>query len=214
MTIPTEAFQPIIDELRRKPLSDNKYRLIAGHGKSQTFGVVNRRSLPADYSRLCWLRPYLYKLLLEFGDKYVTVPYTSITVNQNYRAKAHKDKGNVGPSFLVAFGDYTGGDLKLWESDEEHSVDVRQPLVRDFSQVLHEVAEFQGERFSLVYYTLEPRNFKNQPPLVLPPPSVIPWGSKWAFKRGDVVIKNGLPHPLKGRKVVAKSSEPVTLVFS
>jgi len=212
MTIPPEAFTPIIDELRRKPLSDNKYRLLAGAGKSQTFGVVNRRSLPADYSRLCWLRPYLYKLLLDFAAKYVTIPYTSITINQNYRAKPHKDRGNVGPSFLVAFGDYTGGDLRLWE-DEEVCVDVRTPLIKDFSKVLHGVEPFEGERYSLVFYTLDPRTFKNQPALTLPPPSVIPCGNKWLFKRGDVVIKNGLPHPLKGRKVVVKTQDPVTVAF-
>lgn len=213
MVIPAEAFQPIIEELIRRPLETNKYRLKSGLGKSQCFGVVNRRSMPPDYSRNCWTRPYLYKLLLEFAEKYVTIPYTSITVNQNYKAKAHKDKGNKGESFLVAFGNYTGGNLKILEGELMGEHDVRTPLITDFSKILHEVQEFQGERYSLVFYTINPTNLQNAP--TLPPPSVIKSGNKFYFKRGDEIIKDGLPHPLKGRTVgITKVYEPVLVSFT
>lgn len=213
MSIPQEAFQGIINELTRRPLETNKYRLTSGAGKSQTFGLVNRRSLPCDYSRLCWLRPLLYKLLLEFAEKYVTIPYTSITINQNYKAKAHKDKGNKGESFLVSFGNYTGGNLKILEGPLQGEHDVRTPLITDFSKVLHEVQDFQGDRYSLVFYTIDARNFKDAE--TPPPPSVIQSGNKYFFKRGDVVIKDGLPHPLKGRMLtIKKVNEPVVVSFT
>ena len=199
MSLPPEAFQDIIQELTRRPLETNKYRNKAGEGRSQAFGLVNRRSLPADYSRLCWLRPYLYKLLLEFAVKYVKIPFTSITVNQNYKAAAHRDKGNKGDSFLVAFGDYTGGRLKVLEGGLAGEHDIRHtPLITDFSKVLHEVEDFQGDRYSLVFYTLDPKEFEG---FVMPPePSVVQIGQKYFFKRGEEIIKGGLPHPLKGRK--------------
>ena len=112
MMIPKTEFQAIISELQRQPLQENKYRLQSGGGKSQAFGVVNRRCLAPDYSRQCWLRPYLYKLLVDFGNKHVKdISWNAITVNQNYKADKHYDKHNLGPSFLVAFGDYTGGEL-------------------------------------------------------------------------------------------------------
>ena len=79
--IPAEAFSDILLELERQPLQENMYRDKAGAGRSQAFLIVNRRCLPPDYSRQCWLRPKLLYLLKEFADKYVTLPYNAITVN-------------------------------------------------------------------------------------------------------------------------------------
>jgi hypothetical protein len=50
--IPKEAFKDIVEELQKRPLAVNKYRDKAGVGRSQTFGLVNRRCLPVDHSRL------------------------------------------------------------------------------------------------------------------------------------------------------------------
>jgi len=207
--IPSEQdFAPIINELTRQPLPTNLYRNKAGPGRSQAFGVVSRRCLPPDYSRLCWQRPYLYKLLLDFGTKFVTIPYTSITLNQNYAASKHRDKGNVGPSYLVAFGTYTGGALTIHEGDLSGQKDVRTPLITDFSKVFHSVEPFEGQRYSLVFYTAK----KSEG---LPPPSVEQVDGSWVFKRGDEIVK-GLPHPLKGRTrpVMSKVDTDVSVSFS
>lgn len=207
--IPSEQdFAPIINELTRQPLPTNLYRNKAGPGRSQAFGVVSRRCLPPDYSRLCWQRPYLYKLLLDFGTKFVTIPYTSITLNQNYAASKHRDKGNVGLSYLVAFGTYTGGALTIHEGDLAGTHDVKTPLITDFSKVFHSVEPFEGQRYSLVFYTAK----KSEG---LPPPSVEQVDGSWVFKRGDEIVK-GLPHPLKGRTrpVMSKVDTDVSVSFS
>lgn len=185
-------FSEIIKELERQPIQMNKYRTTAGDGRSQAFGVVGRRGLPPDYSRNSWLRPYLYKLLLEFGAKHITHPFTSITVNQNYKAAPHRDKGNVGISTVVAFGEYEGGELEIFEGEKKGVWDARQPVVTDFSKALHSVRDFTGNRYSLVFYTA--KKSEN-----LPLPSVKEVNGKLAFFRGDEQVK-GLPHPLKGRK--------------
>jgi len=188
---PTEAdFKDIIAEMRRRRLYVNRYRKIVGEGRSQTFGVVSRRCLPQDYSRQCWTRPYLYKLLLDFGKKFVShIPWTSITVNDNYKASPHYDTGNIGESYLIGFGDYTGGSLRCHNTDLSGCHDVKyKPLLTDFSKVLHSVEDWEGERFSLVFYTI------THPPL--PPPSVRQEGGKWVFYRGDELC-TGLPHPLR-----------------
>ena len=195
--IPSEAFQPLLEELRRKPLDTNFYRNSAGAGQSQAFGIVNRRSLSPDYSRNCWRRPYLYKLLLEFGEKYVPFDFTSITVNQNYKCNPHYDKSNGGESFLVSFGFYEGGELEILEGESKGKYDIRhKPILDDFSLILHQVLPFKGERYSLVYY-----NFFN-PKWVLdvPPPSVIEEDGVYKFKRGDKVIEEGLDHFMWGNK--------------
>ena len=189
--IPEDAFSAILEELQRKPLAVNAYRKKSGEGRSQAFGVVNRRCLPPDYSRQCWQRPYLYKLLLDFAAKYVDISYNAITVNQNYQAAPHYDRGNVGDSFLVAFGPYSGGNLKLHQGPSLEVKDIRhKPIVGNFSTTLHSVEPFQGSRYSLVFYTL-----RNTP--ALPPPSVVQEGGIWRFKRGEETITRGLPHPLQ-----------------
>ena len=178
-------------EIERLPIPINKYRPCSGDGRSQAFGVVNRRCLPPDYSRQCWTRPYLYKLLLDYGAANVPIPFTSITVNQNYKAEAHRDKGNIGESFLVAFGDYTGGELEIHEGPLKGLYDVRTPIVTDFSKILHSVKDFSGTRYSLVFYTAK----KSEG---LPPASVEMQENKYVFLRGGQVCK-GLDHPLKNR---------------
>ena len=207
--IPASEFKDIIYELKRQSLPLNAYRNTSGKGLSQAFGVVGRRCLPPDYSRMCWLRPYLYKLLLDFAEKHVKIPFTSITLNQNYKADPHKDKGNVGESFLVAFGDYQGGELEIHEGELKGLHDVRTPIITDFSKILHSVKDFTGERYSLVFYTAR----KSES---LPPPSVREVAGKYVFFRGDEQIK-GLPHPLKGRKREIKMNieiKEISLDFS
>ena len=209
-TIDSSAFDDIITELKRQPLQKNEYRTKAGSGRSQAFGVVGRRCLLPDYSRQCWLRPYLYKLLLDFGEKYVQIPWNAITLNQGYKADKHRDKHNRGDSFLVAFGDFTGGDLMIHEGDLSGNHCIRhQPIITDFSKVLHSVADFEGERYSVVYYYFEMPRMKP-----LPPPSVKMDNGVWYFYRGEQKIhkKTGLPHPLRGRnKKVEEPPEPITI---
>ena len=196
--LPASAFQAIKEELERQPLNLNRYRKVAGDGRSQAFGVVGKRCMPPDYSRQCWRRPYLYKLLLDFASEHVHIPFNSITVNQNYKAGKHYDKNNIGQSFLVAFGDYTGGELQIHEGDLSGSHDIRcKPVVADFSKILHSVSDFQGNRYSLVFYQYSDDRW---PTPDLPPPSVVLDDGKWKFKRGDKIIerREGLPHPLRG----------------
>jgi hypothetical protein len=197
--IDPEEFADIIKELERRPIENNKYRKKSGEGRSQTFGVVNRRCLAPDYSRQNWLRPYLYKLLLDFGKKHVSIPFNAITVNQNYRASAHRDRGNIGESYLVAFGKYSEGELEIQEGPLKGLHNVKcTPLITDFSKVLHEVKSFTGNRYSLVYYQLSiNKKFKNN---VIPPCSVEMIDGVWKFKRGDEVCE-GLPHPLRKHEI-------------
>lgn len=206
-----DAFKEIQEELEKRPLIVNKYRDTAGEGRSQTFGIVNRRCLPVDYSRQNWLRPKLYYHLQEFAKKYVDISYTSITVNQNYRSLPHRDKGNQGQSFLVAFGSYSGGDLLIHEGDLSGSHSVWcTPIKTDFSKVLHSVQHFTGTRYSLVFYTLKPTKMPSEP---LPKATVIFEDGKYWFKRGDKIItpKTGLDHPLRGRKKEEKRGSMTTI---
>ena len=210
--IPPDAFQEILEELERRPLQTNKYRITAGDGKSQSFGIVNRRCLPVDYSRQNWLRPKLLFHLQEFAKKYVDLSWTSITVNQNYQSAPHRDKGNLGSSYLVAFGDFQGGELQIHEGDLSgcHNIKYR-PIKTDFSKVLHSVKDFTGNRYSLVFYTLKPTKMPDTP---LPKGEAVLIDGNYVFKRGDKIInpKEGLEHPLRGRK--KEKEKPMTVIES
>lgn len=213
MEIPAEAFSKIIEELVKRPLQINEYRKKVGDGRSQAFGLVHRRSAPVDFSRLCWKRTYLYSLLLEFAAEYVKIPWTSITLNQDYKAGPHFDKHNTGPSFLIAFGEYTGGDLRVHTAGEWQGLhDVRhKPLVMDFTTNLHSVEDYVGHRYSLVFYQIQ------KIPPGIPAGSVKKEGNKYFFYRGEEKIIDGLPHALKGRKKEPKGVQiggPVVVSFS
>lgn len=198
--IPPEAFKEILEELERLPIPVNKYRDVAGAGRSQTLGLVNRRCLPVDWSRQCWLRPKLFFHLQEFAAKYVDVSWTSVTVNQNYKCLPHRDKGNFGNSFLVAFGDYQGGDLCIHEGDLSGVHNIRyNPIKTDFSKVLHSVKDFTGNRYSLVFYNLKATKMPTEP---LPKGEAVFENGQYVFKRDGKIVtaKEGLAHPLRGRK--------------
>lgn len=198
--IPPEAFKEILEELNERPIPVNKYRDVAGSGRSQTLGLVNRRCLPIDWSRQCWLRPKLFFHLQEFARQYVDISWTSVTVNQNYKCQPHRDKGNQGDSFLVAFGDYEEGKLIIHEGDLSGTHDIRyKPIKTDFSKVLHSVTDFTGNRYSLVFYTLKPTKMPTAP---LPKGEAVFENGKYVFKRDGKIItpKEGLAHPLRGRK--------------
>lgn len=202
--IPAEAFAPIIEELTRKPIPINKQRTTSGTGRSQAFGLTNRRCMAPDYSKQCYLRPYLYKTLIDFADKYVSIPYNAITLNQNYKALPHKDKGNKGISYLVAFGDFEGGTLTIHEGDLSGNHDIRhKPVITDFSKVLHSVNDFTGDRYSLVFYILKKDTTD------LPKGSIrLEEDGKYYFFRGEEKITkdNKIPHINTGRMLKKKSN--------
>ena len=184
-----EHFNKIITELKRQSLPNNRHRLSAGVGRTQTFGVVNRRCCSSDYSTISIKRPYLYKLLLDFGEQFIDIEFNAITINQNYRCGIHRDSNNVGESVLVAFGDYTGGELEIHEGEKKGVHSVKHSLFREnFGENYHSVLPFDGERYSLVFY--------KAPCERIPPPSVKFEKGKWNFYRGDI-LTTGLPHPLR-----------------
>jgi hypothetical protein len=183
-------------ELKRQPLRISRSRKNTGPGgKTATFGVVRKRTSPPDYSRLCWWRPYLYGLLLEYAHKYISHDCNSMTINQLYQCMPHTDAGNIGPSTVVGFGNYTGGELYFGGEPHGTLIDVRYKQFTGFFQnTVHHVLDFEGERYSIVFYYCPCKS-------TLPPPSVrLTRDGRYVFYRGECPIVEGLPHPNhKGR---------------
>ena len=85
---------------------------------------------------------------------------SSIQVNKNFLAQAHRDKANAGLLALIAFGCFTGGALLYWPHDDGGDEFQRTPFEkRNARQLqlfdgnkLHATEEFEGERYSLVFF--------------------------------------------------------------
>jgi len=132
--------------------------------------------------------------------------FTSVQVNDSYMCEAHFDKHNRGNSYIVAFGSYTGGELVLKEpQDKEYNIRHR-PMLFDGSQIEHYTKEFQGRRWSIVFHTLVP---PPKFPMIrkLEDYEAVCKDGQWViafYRQGEptryLSKKNGLEHPLKGRK--------------
>jgi hypothetical protein len=91
--------------------------------------------------------------------------YTTIQVNKNLMCKPHVDKNNMGDSYIIAFGDFTGGELSIDTqsipghpptksvSAEVKSFNIKNRWKRFDGRQTHWVEPFEGERYSLVFFT-------------------------------------------------------------
>lgn len=124
-------------------------------------------------------RPWLTRLLVgALRSAAPDFPFTSIQLNYNYASRPHVDKGNLGNSYIVGLGDYSGGEL--WVHDDtgpEQYVVEGQEDVSAFYRVgsafrgrqlqvhniwttfdgnkLHFTLPFQGERYSIIFFTCD-----------------------------------------------------------
>lgn len=147
-------FQAILTELERKALPNNFDRTQAGFGRSQAFGVIRRWSYRPWLSRNCWMRPELWQILLDFAALRLPDGFTwdAVQVNDNYSSQPHTDKGNRGESYIVGFGDYTGGDLIV----EGTHFDIRhRGYLFNGAERQHWTDVWQGHRYSLVFFSIE-----------------------------------------------------------
>jgi hypothetical protein len=107
-----------------------------------------------------WLKEHLP------ADVRDTFTYTSVNINKNYAGKLHRDGNNCGPSFIKAFGQFKGGDLNYWPSDNKKTaledfsqkdkvtVNLQDNLLLFDGNRGHYVNSFKGERYSLVFFSI------------------------------------------------------------
>ena len=84
------------------------------------------------------------------------VEWNCIQVNKNLVCPVHKDKNNVGKSFIVSFGDYEGCNLVV--EGVEH--DIRTGLVFDgYTQEHYNTPLISGTKYSLVFFKNDLQHF-------------------------------------------------------
>lgn len=105
-----------------------------------------------------------YKPLLENGLKLMKsydpdFVCTSIQFNKNYQIAKHVDGNNIGESYILGLGDYIGGELIVYNANDEPTyVDINHKFYKfNGSQFAHETADFVGTRITLVFFKLGPQ---------------------------------------------------------
>ena len=101
-----------------------------------------------DISHLSRKYPEIYEELQNIGNHYQFL-FKSIQVNKNLVCPRHRDKKNVGDSLLVSFGIYTGGEIIV--NDIEYNA-YEKPIIFNGALLEHYNKEFQGTKYSLVFY--------------------------------------------------------------
>lgn len=100
----------------------------------------------------------LFKLASAVLKKYKpSAKFTSIQFNKNAKMKKHKDTYNKTASYIIGLGDYTGGDLILYDEQGKNPkrINIKNKFVNFNGAVRpHEVAPFKGNRYTLVYYSI------------------------------------------------------------
>ena len=123
--------------------NDQKYGMCLGAIKTYGKGV--------RASKDCVSRPNFTDLLVRYmKQSKPDFKFTSIQVNKNYLSALHVDSNNMGPSFIVGFGNYVGG--AVWQQDSG-ACDVKSSFVNMDGNIPHATLPFCGTRYTLVYFS-------------------------------------------------------------
>ena len=120
------------------------------HGKSWQ---ISRLSKNPKYAPLLNLG---YKLMNSYDPEF---DCTSMQFNRNYVIAKHIDGNNVGESYIMGFGDYQGGELIVYNKQNEPTyVDIKNKFYKfNGSKFYHETAPFIGTRVTIVFFKLGPK---------------------------------------------------------
>jgi hypothetical protein len=123
----------------------------AGKGsKSGYRKILSAKTRDPKYNKL-----YLEtKRLMKLKDP--SFKFTSIQYNKNHRAARHRDAKNTGVSYILGLGNYKGGELIIFDENEKNPVkhNIKNKFHKFNGSIYpHETAPFDGERYTLVFYS-------------------------------------------------------------
>jgi hypothetical protein len=133
----------------------------SGKGRTQVFGYGMVRGKGFGAFKNNSAHPDLWNALVHFGMKVVPdyIPWTAIQVNHNYKTKKHIDGNNIGLSLAVSFGDFTGGELVVGNTDYQTKL---HPVIFNGALQEHFNRPIRGNRYSLVYFVSAPKKYSDE----------------------------------------------------
>ena len=85
-----------------------------------------------------------------------TYPWTSVLFNKNFRGSRHRDDKDASFQVATAFGDYAGGELRVFGQEGVLDCNTRGRYVRFDGRFEHEVLPYEGRRYSVIFFQLAP----------------------------------------------------------
>ncbi len=148
------------------PLSSSRHNIMRGGVAKQGFVLGRVRTWggglqydPRQFRPSRKTTTNKYKGIWELGKKLMNThdpnfKWTSIQFNKNNRTAKHKDANNVGESYMLGLGNYTGGDLLIFDEDGKNPKQVNTKGWIKFNGSIypHETMPFTGNRYTLVFY--------------------------------------------------------------
>ena len=149
------------------PTTERNNVLRSGQTKYEGFvlGIVNTRGL-VGIGKMMSVKtqnPRYRELYLETKklmdlykkEKDPKFKYTSIQYNKSHRAAYHVDAKNVGESYIIGLGNYTGGEVIVYDVNGKNPVkhDIKHKFLKFNGSIYpHETAPFKGDRYTMVFY--------------------------------------------------------------
>lgn len=76
-----------------------------------------------------------------------------VQINKNWQSPPHKDSGNVGESYIIGLGDYSGGETIVEYPDKHTTYNIKNYFIKfNGSKYTHWTMPWEGTRYSLVFY--------------------------------------------------------------
>ena len=133
----------------RKNVSDNpnsSFVLGTVNYRGQKFVQYKTKGPSRWNKKFPTLHSLLKKLIKQTKPNF---EYTTIQVNKNVTCKPHIDINNVGKSYIIALGDFTGGELVV--EGTEYSIKNKFKCFNGTN--VHWTNPFKGTRYAIVYFT-------------------------------------------------------------
>jgi hypothetical protein len=100
--------------------------------------------------------PEYQKIFEEFVKEYIEFDFNQVVINKNFEIQKHTDASNVGVSYIIGLGDYTGGNLCIERNGEIEKHNIYHKFYTfNGSKYPHWVEPFEGTRFTLVFYNIK-----------------------------------------------------------
>ena len=108
---------------------------------------------PSQFNRQNKLKKLhlLLKKLMKERDP--TYRYTSIQINKDVETEFHRDKNNIGMSYCLSLGDFTGGALEL--RDDKGNItklNTHNKIIKYDGTIEHRTGKFKGRRYAIIWY--------------------------------------------------------------
>ena len=124
-------------------------------------GIVFSWTHGHEWILSCLSKQPKYSVLLKKAMNFINTfdpefECTTIQFNKNYKIAKHIDSNNVGESYIIGLGNYVGGELIVYDKEDKPTyMDINHKFYKfNGSEYYHEVAEFFGDRITLVFFKL------------------------------------------------------------